>query len=152
MVAFFTTAISAGTGRHRPVLRTPDFERACLLSLIGLFSGAVSFTLTKVAVVILLVNLLHPPPWHSRLLWVLVSGNVLFILCVGALFFLQCSPPKALWTVDIEHNCWDPAVANSVVVAGSGMNCFFFPLPRSHLSFSLKVAGPFGRLTYPARS
>ena len=142
MVGLVTAAISTGGGRHALTLRTPEFERASLLTLIGLTMGAVSFTLTKVAVVILLVNLLHPSPWHARLLWSLVVGNVLFILAAGVIFFLQCNPPQALWTMESEHKCWDSVVPNSVAISGSGRIILFLS------PFASEVVSPFSRLTY----
>jgi len=120
MVGCITAAVSAGTGRHALTLHATDVEHATLLTLIDLALGAVSFTLTKVAVVILLVNLLHPSLWHIRLLWMLVLGNILFILVTAVVFFFQCNPPQALWIVEMEGECWSPVIADCFAISGSG--------------------------------
>ena len=120
MVGLVTAAIVTGSGRHALTLHAPEFERASLLTLIGLTMGAISFTLTKVAVVILLVSVFSPLPWHARFLWTLVAGNMLFILVAGVIFFLQCSPPQALWTMEADEKCWNPVVPNSLAISGSG--------------------------------
>lgn len=94
-----------------------------VLTLVGLTLGALSFTLTKIAVVILLTKLLHPSPCHTRVLWGLVGGNILFISIAGLIFFLQCTPPQALWNQHITHKCWDPVVATSLATSASGKSC-----------------------------
>ncbi len=91
-----------------------------MLTLVGLTMGALSFTLTKVAVVILLIKLLHPSQCHTRFLWGLVGGNVLFMGVAGLIFFLQCMPPQALWSQEIKHRCWDPVVATGFATSASG--------------------------------
>ena len=119
-VAFLTGAIASGGGRHTSTLSHTQVELASVLTLVGLTMAALSFTLTKVAVVILLTHLLQPPLWHARVLWVLVAGNVLFMTIAGAFFFLQCRPPQALWYQEIEHTCWNPMIATGLATSTSG--------------------------------
>ena len=119
-VAFLTGAIASGGGRHTSTLSHAQVELASVLTLVGLTMGALSFTLTKFAVVILLTHLLHPHLWHVRILWALVAGNVLFMTIAGLVFFLQCKPPQALWYQEIEHTCWDPMIATGLATSTSG--------------------------------
>ncbi|KAK5652671.1 hypothetical protein OQA88_10265, partial [Cercophora sp. LCS_1] len=58
LVGILTGAISVGQGRHAAALSVADFELAMLVTMIGMAMGVLSFTLAKVAVVILLVNVL----------------------------------------------------------------------------------------------
>jgi hypothetical protein len=118
-----TAAIAVGGGHHASTLSDEKVALASVLTLVGLTMGAISFTLTKVAVVILVIQLLRPSPWHIRVLWTLVAGNVLFMTFSGFVFFLQCMPPQALWDQDIEHRCWDPAVATGFATSASGKLC-----------------------------
>jgi len=120
LVGIITGAISVGQGRHAVALRVPDFELAMFLTMIGLGMGVLSFTLAKAAVVILLIKVLRPPPWQSRLLWGWIIGNGIFMVAASAVYFLQCSPPQALWKTNIEKKCWDPLVVNIVSISGSG--------------------------------
>ena len=119
-VAFMTGAVANGGGRHGATLPIPKFKLASLLTLIGIMMGALSFTLTKVAVVLLLVKLLYPSLWHVRLLWILVVGNILFMVIAVFVYFLQCSPPLALWDIEIEHTCLDPVVVNGLAISACG--------------------------------
>lgn len=122
--AFVTAAIAYGGGRHENTLSHSQSDLASVLILVGLTMGALAFTLTKVAVVILLVKLLHPPLWHVRFLWGMVGGNVVLISIGGLVFFLQCKPPQALWVQGIEHDCWNPAVATGFATGASGKSGF----------------------------
>jgi hypothetical protein len=122
-VAFVTAAIATGGGRHSNTLSQSQVELVSVLILVGLTMVALSFTLTKVAVVILLIKLLRPSPWHTRVLLGLVSGNVLLMVAAGLVLFLQCIPPRALWIQEIEHRCWDPMVATSLATSASGKTC-----------------------------
>lgn len=122
LVGTITGAISIGQGRHAATLHLLDLELAMLLTMIGLGMGVLSFTLAKAAVVILLIKVLHPPPWQARLLWGLITGNTIFMVAASAVYFLQCSPPQALWMVEVEKKCWDPLVVNSIAISGSGFS------------------------------
>ncbi len=134
-LGFVTAAIATGAGRHSSTLSHSQVELASLLTLVGLTMGALSFTLAKVAVVILLIQLLRPALWHVRFLWTLVSGNVLFMATAGLIFFLQCRPPQALWNQEVEHSCWDPMIATSLAISASGKSILVFSASEaaSHL-------------------
>lgn len=119
-VALITAAVVAGGGRHESTLSSTEIKLASVLTLVGLTMGALSFTLTKAAVVMLLSRLLRPSTWHVRFLWTLIGGNVLFMTIAGIVFFLQCQPPQALWDQGIEHSCWDPRIATSLAITTSG--------------------------------
>ncbi|KAK5659990.1 hypothetical protein OQA88_13456 [Cercophora sp. LCS_1] len=136
-------AVVAGSGRHAATLRVSDFEHAVLLTLIGLSAGAASFTLAKAAIVILLIKVLRPPAWHAGLLWGLVTMNVIFIAVVAALYFLQCSPPQALWRVLADKRCWDPWVANYVAISGSAFSAltdFYLAVYPSVALYRLEIS------------
>jgi len=151
-----TAAVACGGGHHEYALSQKQVQLASVLTLVGLTMGAISFTLTKVAVVILLIKLLHPSRWHVWFLWAMVGGNVLFIAVGGLVFFLQCKPPQALWVDGIEHTCWDPAVATGVATGASGKIrsrhfCFAFKLTCVVLfRIALSALSDFYLALYPA--
>jgi hypothetical protein len=118
--------VTAGGSRYGTTLSRSEVGLASILTLVGLTMGAFSFTLAKVAVVMLLVKLLSPPQWQVRVLWVLVGGNILFMGIAGLVFFLQCMPPQALWDqeFEIEQSCWNPMIATGLAIAASGKTDF----------------------------
>ena len=124
-VAFVTAAIVISRSTPSP----SEVELASVLTLVGLAMGALSFTVTKVAVVILLIHLLHPSPCHVRILWALVGGNVFFMVVTGFSCFLQCTPPQGLWNPEIERSCWNPVIATSLETTASGKTVFPFRYP-----------------------
>jgi len=114
-----TGAVAADGGRHGDTPPFQGLELAPVLGVIGLSMGALSFTLTKVAVVFLLIKLLHPSPWHIRLLWGLAVGNILFMGIAAVLFYLQWIKPSSL----------DPAVTPGVTLAACGKTVLFLSAP-----------------------
>ncbi len=128
-LGFVTAAIATGAGRHSSTLSHSQVELASILTLVGLTAGALSFTLSKVAVVILLIQLLRPALWHVRFLWTLVGGNLLFMAVAGLVFFLQCRPPQALWSEEAEQSCWDPMIATSLAISTSGKSTLVVSAP-----------------------
>ncbi|KAK3901759.1 hypothetical protein C8A05DRAFT_44664 [Staphylotrichum tortipilum] len=140
--AFVTAAIAGGGGRHSSTLSQSQVQLVSVLILVGLTLGALSFTLTKIAVVILLIKLLHPSQCHTRVLWGLVGGNVLFMSVAGLVFFLQCMPPQALWNQYIKHKCWDPVVATSLATSASAFSAlsdFYLALYPAVVLWSLDM-------------
>jgi len=129
-IGFFTAAVALGGGHHGVMLPPLRFRLTYLFILVGLMMGALSFTLTKVAVVLLVIKLLFPTQWHIRFLWTLVAGNVVFMTAAGLVYFLQCNPPQALWVLDIEHKCLDSVFANSFAISASSKFGFLNPVSQ----------------------
>jgi hypothetical protein len=134
LVGILTGAISVGEGRHAAALRVSDFGLAMFLTMIGMGMGVLSFTLAKAAVVILLINVLRPPPWQSRVLWGWILGNGIFMVAASAVYFLQCSPPQALWKTEIRGECRDPWVVNYLIITGSGKLQSLLVAPQAALT------------------
>lgn len=122
LVGILTGAISVGQGRHAAALSVADFELAMFLTMIGMGMGVLSFTLAKVAVVILLVNVLDPSPCQRRVLWCCIIGNCVFMVTTSALYFLQCSPPQSLWKLDVPGTCCDPFIVNHLILGSSAFS------------------------------
>ena len=134
LVGILTGAISVGEGRHAAALRVSDFDLAMFLTMIGMGMGVISFTLAKAAVVILLIKVLRPPPWQSRVLWGWILGNGTFMVAASAVYFLQCSPPQALWKTEIRGECCDPWVVNHLIITASGEPQFSSSHPQAALT------------------
>lgn len=56
------------------------------------------------------------------------------MIAAGLVYFLQCSPPQALWIMAIAHKCSDPVVSDSLAIGASGRAVLFLTL------FGLDVA------------
>ncbi|GAB1313432.1 hypothetical protein MFIFM68171_03642 [Madurella fahalii] len=120
-----TVAVHAGSGRHVAVLTIPQAERALLFTTIGFIPGILSYTIPKFAVVILIKDLLSPSRRHVTAIWALAGVNaVLIVLCI-TFVYVQCDPPRALWTVGIKARCWDPVALIATSIAGGASSALF---------------------------
>lgn len=101
-------------------LEPEDLSRSVLLINVAFVPGALSFTIPKFAVVILLTKILDPGPLHRRILLVISVGYGLSVVGLLVVNFVQCSPPAVQWG-KAEGTCWSRQVITiySLVVTGT---------------------------------
>ena len=124
-MSIVTVAVHSGSGRHVAALTIPQAERALLFTTVSFIPGILSYTFPKFAVVILIKDLLGPSRRHEIAIWVLAGVNaVLIVLCITVVY-VQCDPPRALWTIGIKARCWDPVVLIAASITGAASSALF---------------------------
>ena len=112
--------VSFGNGKHTALLSTEQQEGAVFWTTIAFCPGVLSFCLPKLAVVVLLIRILHPGPFHRCFLWTMV------ILCqlsfIGAMGILlgRCRPTRAIWDFSVQGTCLDISILVNYGLAVTG--------------------------------
>lgn len=95
-----------------------------------------SFSLSKVAVALLLIRVM--PPAFKRGAWFLygLTGvQLLFGLVATIIQFTQCSPPRSLWDLSLPLKCWRFAILQNFLYTLGGKHGIRFPrTPRTMLT------------------
>lgn len=71
--------------------------------------GIETLGLPKLAVIALLARLLMPNRIHLWILWCMGIICCLSLTAMVTTLLLQCSPPRALWTLTMPRDCLDPS-------------------------------------------
>ncbi|KAF2272091.1 uncharacterized protein EI97DRAFT_453285 [Westerdykella ornata] len=124
-MSIVTIAVHSGSGRHVAALTIPQAERALLFTTISFIPGILSYTLPKFAVVILIKDLLRPSRRHEIAIWALAGVNVVLIVLCITFVYVQCDPPRVLWTIGLTARCWDPVVLIATSIAGAASSALF---------------------------
>jgi hypothetical protein len=81
------------------------------ISRLTCHSGAFSFP--NISIAILIVDVLDPNPLRAKLLYTMVTLQIMIALVSVALIFLQCTPTAMLWDPFTPNGkCWPPEVFN----------------------------------------
>ncbi len=132
-IAYFTLTVlstSYGFGKHMATLSREDFQRALMFMIISFEPGIILFATPKFAVVILLVQILHPGPRHTIVLWVVSIAFAIMLVGNLVINLAQCTPAAAQWGA-VKGVCWDRRVAieYSIVFASvSALGDFYLAL------------------------
>ncbi|KAK4184960.1 hypothetical protein QBC35DRAFT_476775 [Podospora australis] len=118
-------AISHGGGRHLETLTPENAEKALFYIIISFVPGVSSFTIPKVAVVILLAKLLNPGKIHRMIMWVVSTLYLLVSLGMLVINFAQCSPAKRQWKPYIDGTCIDRKITVDYAMALGIISVFF---------------------------
>jgi membrane-bound metal-dependent hydrolase YbcI (DUF457 family) len=80
-----------------------------MLNTAGFAPGILSFVIPKLGVVALLIRLFNPSRPRKIFLWSFVGGSCIIISGCIVIIYAQCSPTRALWTLDLNGaRCWSP--------------------------------------------
>ena len=86
--------------------------------------------MARVSVATLLLRIVGFSIWRRRVLY----GCIASTFVIGSVFsiatFLQCSPPRALWTFTVPFHCWGPAARLSIQIL---IPCESFQCAEGHL-------------------
>lgn len=96
--AMMIAAVDAGLGRHPYYLKPEAVSKADKLSLILEPFGVIAFSLPKLAVAIVLIQIMPPNKWKAWFLYCLTGSQILSAVITCVLLFTQCLPTRALWT------------------------------------------------------
>ncbi len=118
ILASFTTHLaSIGGCRHLFYLSPQQQLQAVKYNWISQPWGIFGFATGKISVALLILRILGPSTiWRK---WILYGcmASVFIINAIGSILtFVQCNPPRALWTPTIPSHCWDPKVQSDYAI------------------------------------
>lgn len=111
MTCFVTYLASIGGSRHLYYLTPEQTLRAVKWSWISQPWGIFLFATGKSSVAILILRIIGKT--KSSRTWILYAAivSIFIVNSLGCIFtFVQCDPPKALWTPGLPAHCWNPDV------------------------------------------
>ena len=103
-------AVSSGLGRHPYYSRPAAISKAVKLSLILEPFSIIAFSLPKFAVAITLTQIMPPNKLKAWFLYCLTASQTVSAVIACMVFFVHCSPTRALWTpaISADTSCWPP--------------------------------------------
>ncbi|KAK0515842.1 hypothetical protein JMJ35_001876 [Cladonia borealis] len=126
ILASFTTHLAIiGGCRHLFYLSPQQQLQAVKYNWISQPWGIFGFATGKISVALLILRIMGPNTiWRK---WILYGcmASVLVINAIGSILtFVQCNPPRALWTPTIHAHCWNPKVQSDYAIFLSSWNVF----------------------------
>ncbi|KAM0800903.1 hypothetical protein BDR22DRAFT_907498 [Usnea florida] len=125
MTCFTTHLASIGGCRHLYYLTPEQALKAVKWTWISEPWGVFLFATGKAAVAILILRIMGRTSfWRKWILYALVVS--LFITCsLCCIFiFVECDPPRALWTPGLTAHCWNPSVQENFNYFLSALSIF----------------------------
>ena len=119
-VSLATAAVAFGLGRHVVSLQEDQIEKIAYLIAIMEPFAIFSYSIPKLAVVILIIKLLGV---QKRSIWFLYSIIIILFatsLVCSILNFARCDPPKSIWNLAIDGKCWDVNIAIDFEILAGG--------------------------------
>ena len=118
ILASFTTHLaSIGGCRHLFYLSPQQQSQAVKYNWISQPWGIFGFATAKISVALLILRIMGPNSvWRK---WILYGcmASVFIINAIGSILtFVQCNPPRALWTPNIHSHCWDPKIQSDYAI------------------------------------
>ena len=118
ILASFTTHLAIiGGCRHLFYLSPQQQLQAVKYNWISQPWGIFGFATGKISVALLILRIMGPNTiWRK---WILYGcmASVLVINAIGSILtFVQCNPPRALWTPTIHAHCWNPKVQSDYAI------------------------------------
>ncbi|KAM0226482.1 hypothetical protein ACHAQD_000404 [Fusarium lateritium] len=113
-----------GNGKHFETLDLQQKQNTIKWMMAAYVPGIETLGFPKLAVIALLARLLMPNRIH---LWILWSMGVICCLSLTAMvtaLLLQCSPPRALWTLTMPRDCLDPSKLERLAFWASSVSAF----------------------------
>lgn len=102
-----SVASMAGLGRHIYYLSQDQLSRAIKFVSLSQPFCVMSFSLSKIAVALLLIRILTPAFRRGAwFLYPLTGIQLLLGIVVSIVQFAQCSPTRSLWDLSLPLKCW----------------------------------------------
>ena len=115
-----TYLASIGGCRHLYYLSPSQALEAVKYNWIAQVFGITVFATGKIAVALLILRIIGPKTfWRKWILWAVIVSAVVINLIGIILEFVQCDPPRALWTPGIPSHCWGPEVEQHYAIFNS---------------------------------
>ena len=111
MTCFVTYLASIGGSRHLYYLTPDQAMQTVKWSWISQPWGIFLFATGKTSVAILVLRIMGRTNFSRSWILYAVIVSVFIVNSLGCIFtFVQCDPPRALWTPDLPAHCWNPNV------------------------------------------
>ncbi|KAB5555036.1 hypothetical protein GE09DRAFT_1123305 [Coniochaeta sp. 2T2.1] len=119
-----TISVYWGNGQHFDVLDLEQKQNVVKWMIAAYVPGIETLGFPKLAVIYLLVRLLAPSRTHTIILWTMGIICCLSLTAMVMTLILQCTPPHALWTFSLPHNCLHPSVLEGLAFWASTCSAF----------------------------
>lgn len=106
---FVTISVYRGNGKHFDVLNLEQKQNTIKWMMAAYVPGIETLGFPKLAVIALLARLLMPSKTHLVVLWTMGIICCLSLTAMVTTLLLQCSPPRALWTLTMPRDCLAPS-------------------------------------------
>ncbi|KAJ5542362.1 hypothetical protein N7461_008365 [Penicillium sp. DV-2018c] len=112
--AFVSYSATLGLGRHTAAViaehGVEGYEKATFWQILAFPFNIGAFSYPNISIAILIVDLLDPNPLRARLLYAMVTLQVLSAMVSVFLVFFQCNPASTPWDLAAGGTCWSPDV------------------------------------------
>ncbi|KAL4869524.1 hypothetical protein BDV12DRAFT_196154 [Aspergillus spectabilis] len=120
---FLTISTHWGLGTHLGALSDKQIMYAVKWVYLCEFFSILSPCVGRIAYASLLLSLLPPIPWRSRLLWSIIWIQVVVDCGTVIISFAQCRPMRKYWEPRVPGSCWSPDVQQSTGYFQSSVCC-----------------------------
>ncbi|RSL54110.1 hypothetical protein CEP54_010058 [Fusarium duplospermum] len=122
--AFVTVSVYWGNGKHFDVLSLEQKQETIRWMMAAYFPGIETLGFPKLAVIALLTRLLVPSRLHFCILWAMGIICCLSLTAMVMALLLQCTPPRALWTLTMPRNCLPSSTLEGLAFWASTCSAF----------------------------
>ncbi|KAF9877753.1 hypothetical protein CkaCkLH20_04888 [Colletotrichum karsti] len=119
-----TISVRWGNGQHFTELDLEQKQNTIKWMIAAYVPGIETLGFPKLAVIALLSRLLAPGKTHLLILWTMGTICCLSLTAMVLTLLLQCTPPRALWTLSMPHNCLHPEVLEGLAFWASSFSAF----------------------------
>ncbi|RKK97232.1 hypothetical protein BFJ71_g7444 [Fusarium oxysporum] len=113
-----------GNGKHFDVLSLEQKQNTIKWMMAAYVPGIETLGFPKLAVIALLARLLMPGRIHLVVLWSMGIICCLSLTAMVTTLLLQCSPPRALWTLTMPRDCLAPSKLEGLAFWASSISAF----------------------------
>ncbi|KAI3583831.1 hypothetical protein IWW34DRAFT_817285 [Fusarium oxysporum f. sp. albedinis] len=121
---FVTMSVYWGNGKHFDVLSLEQKQNTIKWMMAAYVPGIETLGFPKLAVIALLARLLMPGRIHLVVLWSMGIICCLSLTAMVTTLLLQCSPPRALWTLTMPRDCLAPSKLEGLAFWASSISAF----------------------------
>lgn len=118
-----TSAVAHGGSRHLYYLHASDISSVLKLNWMIQPFGIMALATAKISVAFTMLRIISSANvWRRRFLYFCIISIFLSSAIAAILTFVQCNPPRALWTFVPGATCWDPRVQTDYAIFTASMN------------------------------
>ncbi|EFQ97744.1 integral membrane protein [Nannizzia gypsea CBS 118893] len=111
---FLSISTHYGLGTHMTELSKEQIMYTVKWVFLCEFFSIMSPCVSRIAYASLLLSILPPMKWRSKVLWALIWIQfVVDVVCV-VISFSQCQPLNKFWDRSVPGNCWSPVVQQNI--------------------------------------
>ena len=112
-----TLAAARGGARHLYYIQVSDIASVIKLNWMIQPFGIMALAGAKVSVAFTMLRIISSANiWRRRFLYFCMISTLLISAICSILVFVQCNPPRALWTFVPGATCWDPRVLSDYAI------------------------------------